>query len=52
MKVFIVAEIGSNWEGDIKKAFQLIEKFYKNETLENFTSDIMIFNKFNCLYEQ
>ena len=26
MKVFVVAEIGSNWEGDIKKAKKIIRE--------------------------
>jgi len=26
MKVFVVAEIGSNWEGDVKKAKKIIRE--------------------------
>ena len=40
--------IGHDVKYELKKAVQLIGDFYKNEILKNITSNIMIFNKYNC----
>ncbi len=42
--------IGHDVKYELKKSFNLIEKFYKNYQLENFRSNILIFNKHNCTY--
>ena len=40
--------IGHDIKYELKKAFDLIEDFYKNEPIKNISSNILIYNKYNC----
>ena len=40
--------IGHDIKFELKQSFNLIDSFYKNITLENTNSNILIFNKHNC----